>query len=394
MKNISAEDALKIWQKEGLIEKKDVQKFKSVLHKSEDGGVGRGIVIFATIGAILVGLGVLLFIGSNWKEMAPIHRILVIAAGYATVMFGAITAQERKLPIVAESLWFLTCILLGANIALLGQIFHFSLTFWQGPFLWMLGVLAMGYAREQKAYGALAVPLGLLALGWLGGGEGWFMDDQMEFLFSDRGLRPLLSFIGIGLIAGGILTRPFAEWLDGSLEKWGALFIAIPLIVSTADADVVHEFYQATFSLKQIIIIFCVTITVFLASLKGQLENDKSRMALVAVAGLLIIPLIHVGGEPALGLFVHQGILQFMSYILAVFMLSLVSIWFGVQSANQVLVNTGITTVSIIILIQYFSWTFEMLHSSLAFILGGVVLIGLSVFMEKTRRKLLASIHS
>jgi len=44
---------------------------------------------------------------------------------------------------------------------------------------------------------------------------------------------------------------------------------------------------------------------------------------------------------------------------------------------------------AVLIFIQYYSWSFAMLDRSLAFILGGLVLLGLTVLLEKKRRALL-----
>ncbi|MCF7844530.1 MAG: DUF2157 domain-containing protein [Kiritimatiellales bacterium] len=395
MKGISAQEALEVWQKDGVITAEQAKTLKNSLHKnSDDIGMGKGIVIFSTIGVILVALGVLLFIGSNWQNMGPALRMLVIFAGYIVVALAAYAAQERGYHKVSESLWLLLSLILGAAIFLLGQIFHFSLTFWQGPFLWMIGVLAMGFARKLEAYAFLAIPLGLLALGWLGGGEGWFTDDQLQFLWSDRGLRPLLPLMGIGFIALGSLARRSVLWAEGGLFKWGTILIAIPLIATTADASVAKEFFDAVFSLKQLLILAGVILILAFALIKGKLHSDLSRYALLVVTGILILPLIHIDGVPLIGNAIDNSLVVFMFNVLVVFCISLSAIWFGIQTANRELINIGILSSSIIILIQYFSWSFEMLHSSIAFILGGIVLILLSIFMERTRRKLLASIHA
>ncbi|MBU0457933.1 DUF2157 domain-containing protein [Patescibacteria group bacterium] len=391
--HLSAKEALSIWQKKGTINADQAAKLEAAL-EGEDAhdGIGKGIVIFATIGAILIGLGVLLFIGSNWQNMGPSQRILTIFAGYIVATLSAYICESRGFERVAESLWFLCSLLLGASIFLLAQIFHYSLTFWQGPFLWMVGVLVMGWARRQSVYAYLAVPLGLLALGWLGGGKGWFMDDQMQFLVDEEGLRSFLPLIGVGLIALGTMVRNGIEWAEESLFKWGAFLIAVPLIISTAEENMIKEIFEAAFTLKQIFIMLGVFLLIIFAVMKGKMRSDLSRYALILVTILLLIPTIHVGGDSFIGEVISKSTPAFVVHILLVFGLTLLSIWFGVQSANRHLVNAGILSSSVIIIIQYFSWTFDMLHSSMAFIIGGIVLIGLSVFMERTRRKLLASI--
>lgn len=79
--------------------------------------------------------------------------------------------------------------------------------------------------------------------------------------------------------------------------------------------------------------------------------------------------------------------------MIIVFALSVATVWVGVRALNRYLVNVGVASCSIIILIQYFAWSFEMLPTSFAFIVGGVVLILLSVAMERARRSMIARIQ-
>lgn len=392
MKNLSAEEALAIWQNEGKISPEQAAELLSSLEgKSDHIGVSKGIVLFATIGAVLVGLGILLFVSSNWDAMGPLQRVAVIFGSYIAIAIAAFATEKRGILRVAESLWFLLALSLGGYIFLLGQIFHYSLTYWQGPFLWMLGILSMGWARGRKGYGVAAVPLGLLALGWLGGGEGWFMDDQIQFLIDEGGLRPLLPLLGVGLVSLALLIRKKFSWMEGALMSWGVILISVPLILTTVDGDML-QIFEMRHTLKQILITGSIIVLVALALTKGDMHFDPARYTLlgVTIAGLLLsvfqsdnfAMLNAIGSDPVL----------FFLYVLAVFSLCLVTVWLGVRTANRHLVNAGVASVSVIIIIQYFSWTFEMLHSSIAFILGGIVLICLSIFMEKTRRKLLASI--
>ena len=79
-------------------------------------------------------------------------------------------------------------------------------------------------------------------------------------------------------------------------------------------------------------------------------------------------------------------------YVLAVFVLALLAIWMGIRERNPLLVNIGMVSTTMIIIIQYFGWSFDLLDRSLAFILGGFVLMALSVFVERKRRLIMVQI--
>ncbi len=352
--------------------------------------------MFATIGAVLVGLGVIFFVASNWARMGPVVRVLVLSAGYAAAAIGAVWAGTRGLPKVANSTWVVVTLLLGANIALIAQIFNHSLTYWQGPFLWMVGAVAMGYARQSQAQGAVAVPLGLLALGWVGGGSGWFMDDQMQFLISPEGLRPLLPLIGLGLIAVALLLRRREMWrfAEAACVTWGVLLIALSLIVSTVHVEAVEWIFGVEFNAKQLVILCAIGVLVVAAVRFGRARVELVRPVLIGLALLFVLLIVPVDGKPWLSMTVQGAHIPYGVYVIGVFALALLAIGLGLRAQNPALINTGIYSVAVLIVIQYFSWSSLLLDRSLVFIVGGVLLIGMAILMEKQRRVLVSRIAS
>jgi hypothetical protein len=284
---------------------------------------------------------------------------------------------------------------LGADIFFIGQLFNFTLTFWQGPFLWLVGALAMGLARGKAAYSWLAVPLGLLALGWLGGGSGWFTDDQFEFLASDRGLLPLLPSMGVALLCVAALARgtEHLAFLRSACAVWGLGLISIPLIVGTADDAAIKEIFDMAFTSKQIAILLASGLTVLLFAFRGRTSKPS-----VVAAGLLLLIFVALvvprGGESAIGTLIAGRGVAFLVYILLVFAIAMCAIWIGLSERSTSLINAGLLSAAIIIFIQYFSWSFELLDRSIAFIIGGLVLLGVGYGFERTRRHLLARMES
>lgn len=390
-----AHKALDHWQATGLLTAEQAGALRADLEARERRhSSGRAVTIFATIGAVLVGLGVILFVASNWARMGPVARVLVLSAGYAAAAIGAVWADKSGLPKLANAVWVLVTLLLGANITLIAQIFNHSLTYWQGPLLWMVGAVAMGYARQSPAQGAIVVPLGLLALGWVGGGSGWFMDDQIQFLISPGGLRPLLPLIGLALIATALLLRRRVEWgfAESACAKWGTLLIALPLIVSTVHVEAVEWIFGIEFTTKQIVILCAVGLLVASAALVGRARADLVRPVLIGLALLFCLLIVPVDGKPWLRLDVGGSHWPYGLYVVGVFWLALLAIGLGVRTQNPPLINTAIYSLAILIVIQYFSWSFLLLDRSLVFIVGGILLIGMSIMLEKKRRALVSRI--
>jgi uncharacterized membrane protein len=318
-----------------------------------------------------------------------------LVATYLVSVAVAYAAQEKGLPLVSESLWFLSTLVLGADIFLIGQLFNFTLTFWQGPFLWLVGALAMGLARGKAAYGWLAVPLGLLALGWFGGGSGWFTDDQFEFLASNRGLLPLLPAMGVGLLCLAGLARSTERiaFVRSACAAWGVGLIAIPLIIGTADDDLVKAMFDIELTSKQVTILLVSGLTIFLFAVRAR-PSRQSVVAATLLFFLFVGLTVSRGGQSAIGVLIATHGVAFLAYILLVFAIAMCAIWIGLSERSTALINAGVLSAAVLIFIQYFSWTFELLDRSIAFIIGGLVLLGVGYGFERARRHLLARMEA
>ncbi len=391
----SVHDALQHWLGEGLLTSEQVQELSESFEKAEKPREsGRLVLIFGTIGAVLTGLGVILFVASNWATMSPGARTVVLLAVYGAVVAGAVFAERRDLSVVADALWLLSTLVLGANIFLMAQTYNLSLTLWQGTLAWMIGALAMGWARQSPPQAGVAVPLGLLTIGWAGGGSGWFFDDQFEFLFADDGLRPVLGLVGLALISLSTLVakRDDLRFAQVPCFRWGTFIVAAVLILTTVHVELASAMFDADFSTKQIVLIAAAIALIAAAAGLGKLESAASRPAMIGILVVLLAVMIPSGDTIWLGIEAGGVHLLFGLYVVFILSMALLTIWLGINARNARLVNLGMVSTTLLIIIQYFGWSFELLDRSIAFILGGIVLITLSVFVEQQRRRIMAQI--
>lgn len=393
MSEISARQALALWQQADLLDPAKAGELAGYLDRQHPvpGGMGRLTKVFSTLGAVLVGLGLILFVASNWGGLGPLARGIILLAAYGSLVGLAALSGYRGYETVAGALWFLATLSLGANIFLLGQIFNFSLTYWQGPFLWMVGALAMGYALQSRLHAWLAAPLAILALGWLQGGAGWFRDDQWQFMVGPSGLLPLFPLIGLGLLSLGLLCRATDRWqFAGSIwVLWGAVLTVAPLVVAGIHPDLLQGMFTTALTLKQGAIIGGALALVALGLIYGELRAKQNRLVLV-IAVVFCAGLVWMGSTALVDRLDDR--LVFAIFNVCVFALVLALIWSGIASSDVWLVNLGMVAAMAFILIQYFSWSLRLLDRSIAFILGGMVLLALSVWGERQRRRLVARI--
>ncbi len=105
--------------------------------------------VLLLIGSILIGLGVLSFVASNWQYMSnPLKfgLILLLFLGVNLVSFKL----SESYPRISQNLLYLGALVYGAGIFLVGQMFHLGGHFTGAFLLWGIGVLPMAVIFKEK----------------------------------------------------------------------------------------------------------------------------------------------------------------------------------------------------------------------------------------------------
>lgn len=105
--------------------------------------------IILSTGAVLVGLGVLSFIASNWDMISKLTKYLIILVGFLGVNIVSFLLEENH-PKTSCSLIYLGALIYGAGIFLIGQIFNFSGHFSFAFLLWAAGVFPAGLLFRDR----------------------------------------------------------------------------------------------------------------------------------------------------------------------------------------------------------------------------------------------------
>jgi len=352
---MDASDAIDHWVAAGEIDEQLGQRLRSSLATVEaPERSSRLIAVLATVGAVLIGGGLLLFLASQWDQSSPVRRVLLLLAVHGLVVAGAAVAEQRRLGISARALWFLASISVGANIFLLGQIFNLPLTYWQGTALWALAALAMGWASPSAAQGWLVVPLAVLTLAWLPTPP-WQQLEQLQFLVDPAGLLPLAPLVGMGLIATAMMTADSPlTFLRPAAAALGALLVAGPITVST--------FHPAMGAVAILLI--------------GLLPQVPGRS-------------FDGGSVPWLSETFRQSPFLFFLYGAVVAGFAVAAIVVGQRIPSRAMVNGGFWTLGVVLFAAYIGRLAGALPTSAAVTLGGLLLVGGAVFMEQKRRQVI-----
>lgn len=114
-------------------------------------------VIF-TIGGLLLGGGLISFVAANWELIStPIKLALLLSALLGIHTLGFWLWHSKNWRRLGHALIFCGCLVFGANIGLVAQIFHVSGNWYGGFGAWALGSLVMAWAMRSWIIGVLAL---------------------------------------------------------------------------------------------------------------------------------------------------------------------------------------------------------------------------------------------
>lgn len=190
---------LPIWIQKGLITEETAKQLSSTYELDnlrEESTRLLSAVIF-TIGGLLLGGGLISFVAANWEVIpTPVKLALLFSAllGLHTVGFWLWHSKNwRRL---GHALIFCGCLVFGANIGLMAQIFHISSNWYGGFAAWAVGSLVMAWAVRSWIIGVLALGTSFI----------WFAGFQSDYNQS-ASFYPLILAVALLPLAWIIHSR-------------------------------------------------------------------------------------------------------------------------------------------------------------------------------------------
>ena len=387
------EREIELWLKEGILlpEQKEriLARYRLIKRADEKAGPGKLITTISILGSILVGVGVILFIASNWSAIPKWGKLLIVFSSMlSSYGFGFYLRYEAKTyPKVGASLILLGSIIFGAGMFLIAQIYHITVHYPNGPLLWGLFVLPLAYLLRFKSLISLAV---LVLLIWLG------MEASLRISYSESleiiMIIPLFLMAGLALWAVGLMHR---EWK--SLRIISSPYILIgSLITFFAGFNLTFDIFEMGRGSGVFLVFYPGIVILFLLALILRcLPEGKERGWTPEILGLVILMAIVI----FLSLFfprasyesMRGGLRLFFNILFALEIFGLIIL--GFVRRYPTYVNIGLLFFSLDVFARYFDFFWELLPRSLFFILGGLLLLFGGIILERKRRKILASFH-
>ena len=382
---MSMEKMIQQWEREGTISKEQAKKMEADVHsQKKEARSNSFIVIISTFGAVLTGLGAVLFIASNWDKLGNAVKIaILVVATFGTHALGYwMTYYKRHLPRVGSALLFLSALLFGASVFLIGQMYNVRANSHWLVLIWLAGVVPLVYAYKTAANAALAV---LVFYVWVG-----FCyirpDSARDFSFA---LVPIIFFSASVFLfgIGGM------HYLESSLHSVArtvrimslkiamlTLFLFTFEALSGAEAsDHITALSGFAPGIYAFIGIGIIAALYLLRRNPAKSATGRHENGLAIALSVLVLVFAHVTTDT-----------QFFMYLFNVVFAGLVMflIYIGIAKEDMGVVNTGIWWAVIFIVAKYFDFFWDLFPRSLFFMAGGLLLVGGGIVMERKRRKL------
>jgi uncharacterized membrane protein len=114
--------------------------------------------IFGIVGSIILGIGVISLVASNWSQISSGVKITILFFGVLLSHIAAlITRYNFNLDKISNALHLAGSIIFGAGLFLIGQIYNLPISWSDAFYIWVIGVGILGmilnnFIHEYLAY--------------------------------------------------------------------------------------------------------------------------------------------------------------------------------------------------------------------------------------------------
>jgi uncharacterized membrane protein len=241
-----------LWAQEGLIDRTTHDRIANKYQFSALDVESRNslVTLLMGLGCVPIGIGVLTFVSANWQQLAREWRVAVLLGAFIAVNFLGFylwREPEGSKQRLGQGLLLLGALVLGGNMALMGQMFHVKGELFQLFIAWAVGVLLMAYSLRLTSLGILAQIL--MGLGyWQAYTSGFWSINSANidpnwtyFAFQHMSIVAVCLFLplaywcrsqAIFTLTGIAFLSSFSSMVSGETEKITAinsvLFVCIP----------------------------------------------------------------------------------------------------------------------------------------------------------------------
>jgi uncharacterized membrane protein len=388
------------WTKLGIISEESSKKINSLYIQSEEHDLKKShnlVSVLAIFGSIMIGAGIIIFYAMNWSSIPKIVKVLsILAFMIVSYYIGYLFRYDKNnFPKVGATLIFLGAIIYGAGIALIMQIFNINTHWPTGFLLFLIGIIWIAYLLESNSI----LFLSLFGFIFYIGSESayWF---QFVDRYYNQSYALFLIFLSTGIFLYGLgmlhekklknISYPFH--LVGSFVILAVIYLFSFKWFGTIDdyikSRLVSILFESRFWIIYLIITF-IAIVIIVYNILNR--NNKSKYESKEILGVSVLLII----TPLIALFSTVNFTTIPIFFnIILFLLIIGVVYLGFEKEEATLINLGFAAFGISVFSRYIEYLWDYLNGYLFFIIGGVLLIFLSIFLENRRRKMIESINN
>lgn len=339
-------------------------------------------VVLYTIGVILLGTGVITFVaGNDWLlkllQSVPILQILILFFCAASSLAAGwnLGFETKKFPRLGNALIFLSTLLIGACYIQIGQTYNWSTNTAEILLLWFISIFPLAFLFKSKSINWLSIILFVTAFPYFY--YEWKYDTaEVWTIFMPFSLFGILyTFANIPVI-----KNKFSEFsMSYKLIAAVPLFFTLLILIFS-----VEHSYQMT----NIHYLIVPAVTILFNILNYYF--DKNRDNLIKLETVFIIILMILLETILLLPAVNAAAIMITAHCLIIFIIAM-GLCQGYKFENISLINLINFFLLIYILSVYCRYGWNYIDKTLFFLIGGIGLVSLGIFLEKDKNKRLKS---
>jgi len=398
----------------GILTEETAEKIRGFYNNKNEQPQNHLFIVFGILGAILIGLGIILIIAQNWdqlpKSIKTTFAFLPLIIGQLLGAYGLLKKQESIT--WRESTATFIFLMVGASISLISQIYNIPGELSSFILLWVLLGLPLVYLLKSST----AAFIYIIGISYYAGETGYWASQSVEsylywgllllilphyyllyknnpesnFLTFLHWMVPLSVLITLGTLVKNVAELMFIAYfslfglylLIGSTKYFEAqksrtngyrilgYLGTLSLLFAFSFKWLWEELYKKDHSDTELIsspeLIASVLLTLAASILFLRIKENKTWQDIHPVSLIFLLFILSY----IIGFF--APLISVILINLTVFSLGIFTIWRGAEINHLGILNLGLLIITILIICRFFD-------TNISFVLRGILFVGVGV---------------
>ncbi|KUG07954.1 DUF2157 domain-containing protein [Solirubrum puertoriconensis] len=385
------------WVEQGIISPDQHQRLLALYPEQQ-----RAIGLLPLLGSLLVGLSALSLVAANWQDLPELLRLGLLIGSMVGAYLGGEHFLQRGFRSMGIGLVALGLILFGAGIVLTSQMYQLVGYDVTGLLAWVVAGVVLTFIYQSHFLFILAVAIGVLAQGYSVGSLSSYSYASALLMAGGLGYywwrRP--DALCGAILATGLLWQS-ALLINHLHIKITWFFVPAMLVYAAGDWQPNRPAARAL-QAPPLVAAFLFMLGLGMFGEAGS-YTDQLRPHFVGFVGALLLVFgLSVAGKHARGhlssaadwllllpgYYFPGGLPLAVAALVVLYAYTGSVLYRGFQEQAADRVNLGTALFILTTMVAYFKLTWEFMDKSLFFLLGGLLLLGLSWYLRRRARSI------